>query len=97
MFIIYAAPSNVVVNISEFFGVNTVTIALELTQKNDIMYSVSIFPSAIATAEMSGGSSILLTLLYNVHYNISIEVTHCGISTTIILLHHGEIKKMYLL
>ena len=43
---------------------------------------------------MSGGSSILLTLLYNVHYNISIEATHCGISTTIILLHYGEIKNV---
>ena len=47
MFIIYAAPSNVVVNISEFFGINTVTVALESTQENDIMYSVSMFQLAI--------------------------------------------------
>ena len=90
---VYIAPSNVV-NISKFFGINTVTVALELTRENDIMYSINIFPLATATAEVSGGSSIQLTLLYNVHYNVSVEGSQCGMSTTIILLHYGGIKNV---
>ena len=59
--IVYAAPLNFVVNISEFFGINTVTATLEWTQQNDVTYNISIF--RLATVEISGGSSNQLTLL----------------------------------
>ena len=87
--IMYAAPSNVVVNISDFFGINSVTATLEWTQENDVTYNVSIFP--LVTVETSEGSSVQLTLLYNIHYNVSIVATRCGKSTTIITLHYGKI------
>ena len=87
--IMYAAPSNVVVNISEFFGINTVTTTLEWTQEYDVIYNVSVFPPV--TNEMSEGSSFELTLLYNTYYNVSVVATRCGKSNTNILLHYGKI------
>ena len=87
-----AAPSNVIINISEFFDTNSVIVTLEWTQQNDVTYNVIIFPQiSIASVEMLGGSSIQLTLLYNTHFNVSIIATRCETTATIFPLHYGEI------
>ena len=85
----YPAPSNVV-NISEFFGINTVTATLEWTQENDVIYNVSVFPLE-TTETLEGSASLQLTLRYNTHYNVSVVATRCGKSTTLIPLHYGKI------
>ena len=90
-----AAPSNVIINISEFFDTNSVIATLEWTQQNDVTYNVSIFPQiSIASVEMLGGSSVQLTLLYNTHFNVSIIATRCETTTTVFQLHYGEILSL---
>ena len=87
-----AAPSNIMVNFSEFFGTNSVIATLGWTQQNDVTYNISIFPQiSVANIKMSGSSSTQLTLLYNTHYNVSIVATRCETTTTIFPLHYGEI------
>ena len=93
--IMYAAPSNVMVNVSEFFDMNSIMATLEWTQENDVTYNISIFPQIlVANIKMSGSSSIQLTLLYNTYYNVSIVATRCETTTTIIPLHYGEMLKV---
>ena len=89
--ILYAAPSNIVVNISEFFGTNGVTATLEWTQENDVNYDVNIFPQVSSTVKVLRSSSLQLTLLYNTHYNVSIVAIRCEETTTFIPIYYGEI------
>ena len=78
-----AAPSNVMINVSEFFDTNSVIATLEWTQQNDVTYNISIFPQiSIANIEMSGSSSAQRTLLYNTHYNVNIVATRCETTTS---------------
>ena len=87
------APSRVVVNVSEFFGINSVTATMDWTQENNVTYNISIFPQISTAVEWLGSSSVQLTLLYNTHYHVSVvaTLTHCEKTTTFIPLHYGEI------
>ena len=94
----YAAPSSVVVNVSEFFDTNSVIATLEWTQQNDVTYNVSIFPQiSVVNVEMLGSSSVQLPLLYHTYYNVGIIATHCETTTTFIPLHYGKINVVSLI
>ena len=56
------ALSHVIVDISEFFGINSVTATMDWTQESNVTYNVnvSIFPQISTAVERLGSSSVHL-------------------------------------
>ena len=59
------------VNTSEEFGADNVTVTVEWTQEEGAVYKIIIVPQVPMT--FIGDSSVSLTLLYNTDYNVSVE------------------------
>ena len=81
--------------IEEHYSAETVTITLEWSQGEDILYDFTVLTSPQAEVQINGTTSTRaeLQLSYNTHYNVSV-VTHCGQnSTTTLQLHYGERTK----
>ena len=78
--------------VEEHYSLETVTITLEWSQGEGIIYDFTILTSPPTSVQTNDTTSTRaeLVLSYNNRYNISV-VTHCGRnSTTTIQLHYGE-------
>ena len=85
-------PQTNVSVIDQNYSAETVTITLEWSQGEDILYDFTVLTSPQAEVQINGTTSTRaeLQLSYNTHYNVSV-VTHCGQnSTTTLQLHYGE-------
>ena len=73
---------------------DSVTVILEWVQENGTSYNVSVVPQA--SIRFTRSTSIQLTVLYNVLYNVSIVASLCGQNTTgISVLSYGELVAIY--
>ena len=74
---------------------DNITILLEWTPENGVIYNVSA-DAAEPKIEIitMRHSSARLTVSYNIHYNVSIIASTCGLNSTvtIVKLHYGELK-----
>ena len=81
--------------IDQHYSAETVTITLEWSQGEDILYDFTVLTSPHTPVQTNGTTSTRaqLVLSYNTQYNVSV-VTHCGQnSTTTLQLHYGEKTK----
>ena len=88
-------PQTNVSVIEQHYSTETVTITLEWSQGEDILYDFTVLTSPHAPVQTNGTTSTRaqLVLSYNTQYNVSV-VTHCGQnSTTTLQLHYGEQSK----
>ena len=79
--------------IGEHYSAETVTITLEWSQGEDILYDFTLLTSPQAEVQTNGSTSTRaeLILSYNTHYNVSV-VARCGQNSTndTLQLHYGE-------
>ena len=82
---------------SEIFGIENVTVILELAngQESSVTYSVTTDPPA-QTTPIGGGTTAQLVLQYNTLYHVTIMVSHrCGRNETTIELHFSKSNDIY--
>ena len=76
---------------SEVFGIENVTVTLELanSQDSNVIYSVTTDPPAQTT--LIGGTMAQLVLWYNTLYHVTIVASHrCSRNETVIELHFSK-------
>ena len=75
------------------FGPDSVMVTVAWQQERGASYNVSVFPQVVVN--MSGPTTLQLTLAYNTLYNVTIATIVCGqtLSTTVTQLHYGECFK----
>ena len=78
-------PQAIVSVIEQHYSAESVTITLEWSQGEDILYDFTVLTSPQAPVLTNGTTSTRAQLLlsYNTQYNVSV-VTHCGHESTIV-------------
>ena len=92
----YVVPRANVSVVEEHYSLETVTITLEWSQGDGIIYDFTVSTSPPTSVQTNGTTSTRakLVLSYNTRYSVSV-VTHCGRnSTTTIQLHYGELANI---
>ena len=84
---------------SEVFGIENVTVTLELANSQDsnvtYYYSITTDPPAQTTL-IGGGTMAQLVLQYNTLYHVTIVASHrCGRNETTIELHFSKSSDIY--
>ena len=69
--VIFSGPAPPINNTLEEYTANNITIILEWTGEEDVLYNIGIVPQIPIT--FIGNTSVQLTLLYNTEYNVSVE------------------------
>ena len=65
---------------------NSVTVTLQWPREDGAAYSVDISPEIPYTSHITSSTVIIsLTISYDIQYNVSIESSLCGITTTKVL------------
>ena len=79
-------------NITDYyFGKTNVTVMLELIRESGVTYNVSIQPTVELEYARLRENVLLLMILYNVSYHVSIVANLCGqYSTSTVLLNYGK-------
>ena len=75
---------------SETFGEDNVTVFLEWAQVNGVMYRVDVIPQV--PVRLLRRTSVLLTVLYNTLYNVTVIGSLCGQNSTqsVVEIYFGE-------
>ena len=74
------------------FDTNSVMVTVTWQQERGASYNVSVLPQVVVN--MSGPTTLQLTLAYNTLYNVTIATIVCGqtLPTTVTQLHYGETR-----
>jgi hypothetical protein len=74
--------------VNERFGTENITVILRWTEDRGALYDSDVLPHAL---KITSSTSIVLTLQYNVLYNVSVALSLCGkISIDKLELSYGE-------
>ena len=65
----------------EIFGEDNVTVSLEWAHENGVMYHVDVIPQ-VPIRFLRSSTIILLTVLYNMLYNVTVVGSLCGQNST---------------
>ena len=80
-------PLNITM-VNQLFRSDDVTVTLQWPQEAGAVYHVNVSPENLHIESHSVGHEVFainLTISYNVHYNVSIVSSLCGITTTKVL------------
>ena len=78
------------VNISEWFEANSITMTLEWSNINGVTYVINVDPQV--AVNYTERNSAILTVSYNINYNVSIVASLCGTNaTTYSVLNYGKL------
>ena len=75
---VYPRSSLNILNSSEVFMANTITVTLEWEQEAGVTYNASIYPATQTPPTLTENSRFQLTLSYNTLYSVTITATLCG-------------------
>ena len=84
--------------VNQSLGNNNVTVIHQWAQEAGAVYSVSVLPE-MPHIELTTSHDIItinLTVFYNIHYNVSIVSSLCGVTSTRIL-HYGKLVCMQIM
>ena len=72
------------------FGTNNVTVIVEWSEQDGVLDDLIVVPQVIQL--YNGSTNAVLIIQYNVLYNVSVTLSHCGqISTSTLDIYHGEV------
>ena len=78
-----------------YFGTENVTILFEWTQEEGLLYNITVVSIPLVPLRFTDSNTVLLTVSYNILYNVSVIASGCGQTTTNdIHLHYGKKTKL---
>ena len=94
MHTVYHARSSLnILNSSEVFMANAITVTLEWEQDAGVTYNASIYPNTQVPLTLTENARLQLALSYNVLYSVTITATLCGqnsVNYTALNFSYGE-------
>ena len=74
---------------NEQFGIDNITVVVGWSEQDGVLDNLIILPRAIKIS--NGSTNVVLTIHYNILYNISIIISLCGqVSINTLVLNYGE-------
>ena len=92
-YIVYPRSSFNILNSSEVFTANAITVTLEWEKEAGVTYNASIYPAAQTPLILTENARLQMTLSYNTLYSVTITATLCGqnsVNYTALNFSYGE-------
>lgn len=81
---------NPFLEINEQFGIDNVTVVVGWSEQEGVLDDLIVVPQAIRSS--NGSTNVVLTMQYNILYNVSVIISLCGqISTNTLNLNYSEL------
>ena len=93
MHTVYPRSSLNILNSSEVFMANAITVTLEWEKEAGVTYNASIYPAAQISLIFTENARLHLALSYNVLYSVTITATLCeqnSVNYTALNISYGE-------